>query len=459
MALGIVAWWLFVYRVFGVRIAWIASAILALMPMYWQQALSLTNYPLAFLFLFCSFAAFVWIYHQSKLGALIVSGLFFGLSIAAKDAFLVFVPWYVIAYLWIFRRNWKVGLGHTALFFACAGVMYLAPYAGDIRTYGYPVNQNLARVWPKMSEKTVELENASYLHLYPDPYTYYKDKERFDTEYVKQFESYPLIQKWQDAKVLISFGVGDIGFFGTLFSGFWIMFNSIPSFFQQALIGSVALWLFIIPGMVWLRREKTAMSWVALGLVITMYININLILHYEREHLMDIMWLLALLAALGVSSVSESLGRVWQLSTGKIMTIIVVVLLFQQLQANRLELAKLYAKNPVDRILATADAFEKLPADAVVAVPLRVSEWESVRSMTDRTVILFQEETVNRLIAEKKVPVAFGEYGVTHVMGYSSGTTLGMTQAMPQVQVIAEPKVDGTPKVTPFTQYLLHILK
>lgn len=459
MALGIIAWWLFVYRLFTARIAWISSALLAFMPMYWQQALSLTNYPLAFLFLFCSFAAFAWLYHYSRVGALIVSGLFFGLSIAAKDAFLVFVPWYVIAYLWILRRDWKVGVGHIVLFFVCTGLVYLAPYMGDIQKYGYPINQNLARVWPTMSQKKVEIENGSYLHLYPDPYTYYKDKERFNTEYMKQYETYPLIQKWQDAKVLVSFGVGNLGFFASLLSGFWIFLNSIPSFFQQALIGTVALWLFIIPGFLWLYREKRSMAWLSVGLVITMYININLVLHYEREHLMDIMWLLSLLAALGISTVSESLSRVWKVTTGTLLCCILGVLLFQELQANRLEFAKLYTKNPIEKTLSAAKTLESLPETSVVAVALPVGEWESLRSMADRTSILFQEETVNRLIAEKKITDAFKTYGVTHVMGYSSGTTLALQKALPQVQVVSVSHTTGKPQVTPFTQYLLHILK
>ena len=171
MALSVVAWWLTIVKIFDRRIAWISSVIIVCMPLYWRQAVWLDNYNFAFLFLFLSFFAFTHLYHKSRWVALLVSGLLFGLSVASKDAFLIFIPWFVIGFAWMHHSSWLKIVTGVAIFGACAGSMYLMPYVGDIQQLGYPMNQNLAHFWPSSNN----FEDGIYLHLYPDPYTYYFD--------------------------------------------------------------------------------------------------------------------------------------------------------------------------------------------------------------------------------------------------------------------------------------------
>ena len=102
-AISVVPWWFAVRRLADVRTAWIATVIFALLPLTWRQALFLENYQTAVLFLFLSIASFVHLSRHRPFAALLLSGVFFGLAVAAKDVFLIFVPWLVCGYLWEHR--------------------------------------------------------------------------------------------------------------------------------------------------------------------------------------------------------------------------------------------------------------------------------------------------------------------------------------------------------------------
>jgi len=455
-AFSLMFFWLAAAKIFGVRAAWVATLLLGLSPLMWQQALTVDNYTFAFFFLFASLASFVWLEERSLWGALVVSGLLLGCSVASKDVFLIFLPWYLCVYLWVERRAWKRGVIGIVLFGAFAGAVYLAPYIGDIRTLGYPANQNLARVWPGAEE----LENATYLHLYPDPYTYFFDRERFDQEHLSQVAQWSWLARMQEQKTLINYGLRS-GFLLSLANGGWLFLNSIPSFFQQARVGSVALWLFLIPGFFFLWKRERRCTLLLLGLVVSSYAIITFVLHYEREHLMDVLWVFMLFAGVGVGVVSDalapSLGRV---RSGLLLTGVLLVLGIEMLQANRLELARLYGASTVPVALAQAEVLKALPDDAVVALCEHPTRMMDLKLLSDRTLVLFSEETVERLRADGMLRNALDAFGVTHLFGYSEDLSARLSRTVLGAKVLAAPQSEATPLViTPFINYILHTIR
>ncbi|MBI1934474.1 glycosyltransferase family 39 protein, partial [Candidatus Peregrinibacteria bacterium] len=122
-ALALIPWWFAVRRLADVQTAWIATVVFALLPLTWKQALFLENYHAAVLLLFLSLASFVYLSKRHPCAALLFSGIFFGLSVAAKDVFLIFVPWLVCGYLWEHRMQWKRALVGVLLFAAASGGM------------------------------------------------------------------------------------------------------------------------------------------------------------------------------------------------------------------------------------------------------------------------------------------------------------------------------------------------
>ena len=455
MALCLFPLWIAIRSFFDVRVAWITVVIFALMPIYWREAIFANNYQIALFFLFISFASYG-ILRRRTLLAVAVAGLFFGLAVSAKDTFLVFVPWYVIATLWFCWPTWKKGLLIIAVFGLCSLVPYLAPYVGDIRTLGYPMNQNLARVWPG-GEK---IENEIYLHLYPDPYTYYFDRERFDRELLVRLQALSALERLQYQKILLNFDLAP-GIGTSLLNGAWLFVGSIPSYFQQDTMGGAFLWLFILPGIVLLWRKNKRFAIAILGLLISTELCIRFVLHFNREHLMDVGWALALFAGIGMANIAEGLTRSWKKITATMLiTAIVLVVAAQLVQANRTRFARIYAKVLVQDTVASASALRALPESIIVASPWPSSRLTQLALLSDRSVVLFSEETIGRLLEKGILPEVFAQYEVTHIFGYPDVLARSMRRVMPSLQIIADPKVGPkSPTVTPGLRWLLHFVR
>ncbi len=457
MALSLFPWWIAVRSFFSTRIAWIATVIFALMPIYWREAVFPNNYQFALLFLFCSFAAYGLLRKKSPLLAVAMAGIFFGLAVSAKDAFLVFVPWFVICAFIFYRPAWKKLLLTVVTFGVCALIPYLAPYIGDIRTVGYPVNQNLARVWPGGDK----IANEIYLHLYPDPYTYFQDRERFDRELLARIDTMTTLERLQYQKILLNFDVGQPSFGDALVNGVWLFAGSIPSYFQQDVMGGMALWLFILPGVIvlWKRHRRFAVA--LLGLLILTELEIRFVLHFNREHLMDTGWVLALLAGIGVAAVSDVLAAsAKKYSVVLVSCVITILVSGQLLQANRVRFARVFASTVVADTVAAAEEIKTVPIDAVVAVPPTSAHVEQLALLSNRSVVLFAPETIERLLEQGTVRDVFQMYGITHVMRYSEALTKKLQRAIPGLKILEDPNVGAQkPNVSTELRWLLHMFR
>ncbi|MDO8648437.1 MAG: hypothetical protein Q7R81_01510 [Candidatus Peregrinibacteria bacterium] len=457
MAAALIPWWFAVYRLFGTRVAWVATVLLALMPIYWREALWLNHYQFAFLFLFASFAAFVWLRERHHLLALAVAGALFGLAAGAKDAFLVFTLWFVLEYVWLFRRNLTKAARGILVFGVCAGFLYLLPYIGDIQRYGYPVNQNLAILWPGAKE----VQEDFYLHLYPDPYTYFFDRDRFDAELLARVPTMSTLERLQMQKILINFDVGAPGFFTQIGNGFWLFLGSLSSYFLQDTLGGIVLWLFILAGIVVLRRRNAFLAGALVGLLLVSEFIIRFVLHFSREHFMDVGWVLALLAAIGIVDIADTLAPALKRLSGTALTVLItVVLALQLLQANRVKLAREYSRTIVADTVAAAEEIAKVIPEAIVAMPLPPMRLEQIGQMSGRSVVLFDPTTIERLLQEKKLPEAFEKYGVTHIARFESDLSTQMKRAVPSLTVIPDRDVPpSAPTVTPFLRFILHHIR
>ena len=453
MALACVAFWILTSRVFGIRTAWVSTVIVGLMPLYWQEASYLHLFQPAFLFLFLSFAAFVWLWRHSRSGAIIVSGLFFGLSVACKDVFLVFIPWLIISYLWMNRAVWRKSVTAVFLFLFCVGLIYFTPYIGDIRKYGYPVNWNLAHFWPGGDE----IADMTYEHLYPDPYTYYFDREWFDAKMIEHVQNLSELEKLQEQKVLLAYEVIEPTVFRSVANGFWLFVNNIPPYFHQGTVGGAFLWIFIIVGAASLLRTRRTLFWWMIGLVISTEFIVRFILHYNRIHAADTAWALALLAAVGVGVVADSLSR---RRRGWITCVMTLSIAFQLLQTNRLDLAHRYSRTIVPQTLAAGDAIRNLPQDAVVAVDRNPSPPSDLAYLGGRTIVPFTEGTLRHLLEEGQLRKAFETYDVTHILEYPEDLEKEILRRVPGIKKVPVVEQDRESTVPDrWIRYILHMVR
>jgi len=385
------------------------------------------NYNLALTCLAASGAAFVWLKDKRPMIAFLIAGVLFGASASAKDVFLIMIPWIGGTFLW--KRLWKEGV----VFFVATALVYLLPYISDISTLGYPVNQNIARVWPGAEA----IANETYLHLYPDPYTYYFDRVAFDVQFVEDATEKSFSDRMADEKVMLSYGL-ESSVLRRIRLSMWLIVHDIPPFFQRQMAGGVFLWLFALPGIIALyKRDKSFVLWL-LGLVISMYIVIRFVLLYEREHFMNIAWVYALFVGYGIAELSTLQKRI---GAGLMTAVLVAVCALQLLQANRYEFAARYRRSTVADLRSTAETLKALPESSVIAIDAHPSDIESLALLSDRTLVLFRESTVSR--------EAFEQYGVTHALDYERET--------PAIDVASTASEVAPPSA--FTKWLIHLVR
>lgn len=451
-------WWLTVARIRNVQEAWVSTVLMAFLPLYYQQAIAIDEYKLAFLFLFASFAAFVWLYKSSTIAACIVSGILFGLSIASKDVFLIFVPWFVLWHVWTKRKKWKKAVGLSFLFLFFSGLVYITPYLGDIQKYGYPININLARVWP--SAETIQEDN--YLHLYPDPYTYFFDRERFDAEFVENLKSATLIQKLQSYKVMQNFDVGNPSLLLSLFNSSWIFVHHQFNWFHQPTVGGIFMWLFILIGIAVLWKKEKQLVYMLLGLMISTELVIRFILHYARDHTMDTAWVLVLFAAIGAIEVANLLSAKWKkVGSTRMLSLLVLLLSLHLLQVNRAEFGRVYAKATTSSKVTVAKQIQNtLNPGSIIAVPYSSSVAQQLSYLSERTLVIFAPETVTRLIEEGKLEAIFEMYGITHLAGYEHQLVDAIQRELPNTpELLVDTIKPSQFKNTRFQRYLLHLFR
>lgn len=440
MAAGLFFLWQTMRKLLSPSVAWVTLCVCAFLPAVWFHAIYLGFYNPALLFLFASFAAFVCLRERSELLALIAAGVLYGGAVASKDVFLVFLPWYACSYVWVGRKHIRRTALLTCAFVACASFIYLLPYAGDIRTLGYPVNQNLARLWPGADD----IASQNYLHLYPDPYTYHFDKEAFDTAFLAEANSKPFWRRVGAEKVILDYGL-EGSLWRQLRLGTILSLGSIPSFFQRQNTGGVFLWLFAVPGMVVLwRRHRNLALWL-LGLVLSMYFIIRFVLGYERDHFINIAWAFALCVSVGITTVAQAAAKHLHLSRVRWMYVgILVVVSLQLLQETRYELAYRYGRSEVSESFAIAKTLSDLPADAVVMLNVHPNRLQSIATLADRTVVLVRNDTV------RNYPDVVDKYGITHALGYADA--IANTKHIPMPVAVEHP-------ISPALSFLLHLLR
>ena len=449
------------------------------MPIYFFEVLYLSDYVFALFFLFLSFALFLELQPRSQIFAFILSGAAFGGCVLAKDAFFVFIPWFVVcAFVYskaqsrVTLRNPVVSWFVTPLRFAqrFLTMTRLGVTKGDRLSKTASLKQSVLHVIlfcialgivysiPALPSALEERNILSVLpthrsvpspeEFYGDLYTYEFDREWFESTYPAERESQSTIRKLRNYNRLVSFGVGEVSLIDQLTNGAWLTITHIPDLFLQETVGGFFLWLFILPGMFFLYYTRCTFFWMSLGLIISTELLIRFGLHFQRIHVMNYAWLLAIFAAIGIDHIMHKMGSKHAL----FQAVIVVFIALQLLQANRLQLAKLYSASKVPQQLADNSVLEGTPQDSIVAFP--------IYSGNVREGIVFLPQTLERILEQGKLPQAFDHYGVTHVIHYEDGLASRVAEADSTITIL--PSGDASkikPKASAGFTLLLHIFR
>lgn len=449
LAAGLVPWWLSVRRFLGERIAWLSTVVLGLLPMYWIEALRLSGYSFALFFLFLGFAFFLALRPLSRIAAAVVFGACFGAVLGSRDAFITFIPWFVCSYVWEERHRLLRAGTEAGVFLVVAYVVFTLPLLLNAMQSQGTFMERAAVLLPSLA-RTVPTSG----HLYPDNYTYTFERAAFDERLREQMQTASFLVRQQNAKMLYHYGVTKGGVITRLKNSVWLLLNVLPALFEEDTVGGPFLWLFIIPGIVVLARERRKLLLLLSGLWLSMELFLRFFFVFGRDHLMDIGWILALLAAVGIVAVAESVHVRWRRPSLSILILCIIILISAQLvTANRKQFARLYAHSEIPEMYAAAESLANVPKDAVIAHPRKYHLF----TFSDRTNVNINSGTVDWLSEEGRLTAPFRHYGVTHIIGYDEERMRKILAVVPRVKVI--PLTKKGVAVTPFMQYLLHIVR
>ncbi len=435
-AASLFPWWFAVRKLFDTEIAWISTAVLACVPLYFFEAMHLNFYSFAFVFLFCAFASFVCVPKRNILTRIILFGLFLGLAAGAKEAFLILLPWILFSHC----RALKLAV----VFCIAVAVGYCAPLAPQLLLQEESITQVVAQLSP------IGRTELSPMEHYPDPYTYEFDREWHDAKIIKEREESSKFLNLRNQHRLLTFGVIEGDVWRYLVSSTWLLVHNLIAYIHQETFGGAFLWLFIIVGGVQLyQRDKKLLLWF-IGLVVSMELIIRYGLQFQRGHSMNIAWGFTVLAALGVSNIAALFSRKRLMITLGITLVICV----QLLQVNRSLLAREYMRSTGPRVLMEAQKLQELPEDAVIAVPRP----DISGILGGKELVMFHPETLQRIVDQKKVREAMQYYGITHISRYSQDLSDAM-QVQHRISVVTVVEDNPpTPKTSDGMGYILNLL-
>lgn len=450
-AVALIPLWWSVYKLFDARIAWITTAVTSFMPVYWSEITRSAGYPFAFLFLFAGFAFFVTLYPRRRIAAMVAFGLCFGATIASHHTFLEFPFWLIIVYLWDQRNTWKRALLEIFIAGACAGIVFVLPQFPNALRKGMTFPQRLAVFIPSAAD---HLPGAT--HLYPDGYAATVLRKDFDAILEQRAAEGGFLEQRENENLRVIFGSGRMSIFRSLFNGAWLFLNALPQLFLDETVGGVFLWLFTLPGIIVLYARRRRLLAYFLGLWLSMEVLLRFVLHYSRVHVMDVGWMIALFAAVGMVAIAQILhAHARKFSVSALVAFVLVVTSAQLVQANRKLFARLYAKSTVPESFAAADALAKIPPDAVVAD----SRKDYLFAFSDRKHVTLHPETLDLLASRGKLRDPFLSYHVTHIIGYAPEETALILKEVPSIQAVTFDAGKTPVPLTPLIKYLLNLVR
>ncbi len=436
-ALTMIPLWWSIRRSFGMPTAWATIAVFAFMPMHWRLAIETGYYPLALLCLFTGFVFYLALVDRNRFAAVAALGLCFGLTCATSHAFVTFLPWFVLSYAWLNRARWPRALTELLLcgFCAYASFVLLLLPTGSL----LPVEENLLPAE----------------EVYGDRYAYDHLRDDFDARAAARAAEGGFFAARDNEHFRINYDPGSFSAAHVFLNGAWLFGNSLASLFMQETVGGAFLWLFIGLGITSLYRARRHELFLMLGLWLSMELVIRFGFHYGRIHLMNVGWVVALLAGSGIVAAAGGLKDVLRLRGAGFLAIAIAAVVVVQLgQANRSMFAGEYSRSRLPRAYAAAEAVEDLPADAVLAQPRD----ESLLLFTDRVPVVLQDETLDVLAARGEVADPFRRYGITHAVGYDEEHAALIRAASTDVTIVDVPAGSGVP-LTPFVRYVLNVLR
>lgn len=417
-ALVLVIFVILTLYLFNLKIAIVFSLIYIFSPLGWGLAYNLGLYEFCLIF----WALFFIFYFlgvkkteksQNKLNNLffIFSGIFLAFSAMSKEVTLVFAAAF---FIFLLIKKFKQQLIYVFIPLVILLMIFWLPSIFSGKNIYTSLFSNRA------AEESVF---SVYLHVFPDPYTYYFEKE----EFLKEFKNQDLgiTENLETQKALTNMGLDKIGLGDRLKVGSFILLKNIFRFFSLEDFGGPFIALLLILGLIYLGHKYRYLCGLFLCWLIISLFVLSFILLLGRSHLMDFIWPLILLITLGLFYLFQVIRDYFKLK-GKIAMFLGILtiglVLYHLVLVDHVVLGERYDKDFIPRSINYAQAIKNLEIkdEDIIAIPEDFPYQETTLNyLTDKSFVIFKSSTIEKLLKEEKIKQAFVAFGVKYILGYS----------------------------------------
>lgn len=389
-------------KLFNLKIALWQAIIFMLLPIISYGSIFFGFYEWAIILfslgLFLYLIKFDKLKNSSKINYfyLLLAGILFAVATLIKNSYLLSLV-AIIIYDLLKSRNYKRFL---LLFIplVIGWLIYLAPDYLNNRVNSY-ISYNSDRY-------------ALYGHLFPDPYTFYFEKDAY-------------------LKNLIPNGPNDLEFLdklqGISFKQKIAMYWASAAFYplealKVVLLGGPLILLFMIVGFKYLLIRRERLFKFFLFWIIGLYILLVIARTNNWDHFIEISFIISLTVALGCSKLIKFLKEGNRLFVyKKSWSVFFILAIIGHLYfANRWMYHERYESSNMAIIRNYANCIMKLPINQdVVAVALHPEFPSYLNYYTDKNYVRFDPKTLEKLMQENKLKEVFEKYQVKWIAGYS----------------------------------------
>jgi len=453
-ALALLVFSFIALRLFGAKVALIFIFVYALLPTNWRTVYALGNYEFALFFLSLFFLFFLLGRDKKYSYAyFILSGIFLSGAVLAKEAFLMILP-ILFIYLFIQKKN-KMLICVFVPIIIIMSVFYLPNFFGGNNIYK-------SQILTKSPDKQYDFSLAG--HLYPDYYTF-----RFDrNDFLKQYEQTEkgkegLIKSLNIKKAAANVGVKDIGLLERVFVGSNLLIAHVARFFSLEDVGGPFIFLLGFFGSFYLRKRDRFLQmflicWIGGSVLLFSYAAIA-----GRNHLVDFGWAIALFVSSGAVYLFDILGRHFNFDGKKklAMNIFVAALFFYGLiVSDHAAWGRAY-DSAILKVYAYADALKEkniAPQD-VIATGIRHDENLMLNFLSDKSLIVFRPETMEKILKEKNGKDVFSEFNIKYILGYSDELSQRIAKEAGIAVIASDKIIYKIPESSPAKSLLMNLVK
>ena len=431
-ALSLIIFTLIVLHLFGFKISLIFSLIYILLPFNWQQSFFIGTYEFALLFFsFFFLFYFLGLNRKHHYFYLIPAGFFLSLACIAKETFFVFIPFFIF-YLW-----WKNPKRY--LLYVFVPFLILFSYFWLPNALGTGGNTYLL-LFINQTPEELESTGSGIYHHFPDPYTYYFNKEEFLKNCQNELDSQEtsFFTKAGSIKSAANYGFMTPSFRERIWAGSVLFSNHISRFFSWEVIGGPFIFLLMFLGIYSLRQKNRYLLELSLGWISSVIFLLSFVILVGRSHLVDFGWILVLWITLGLTMITGIICQYFHFDKMKsrvLLLVMVLITLYSLILANHAAWDILFEGQEASlKITVYSQKIKELnvPDESVIAVPKSVAHYR-LNYLNNKSLVIFLEETIKDLLNKGELASAFEKFKVKYVLGYPAFLTeeiIKQTQAI-----------------------------